>query len=391
MSQFVEQPSRFQRIDDSEVNYGALATNFDNINPENRYYITTAIAYTNGYPHMGHAYEFMTTDIIARYRRLFGYNTFVLTGTDEHGQKVAASAEKASRSPKEHCDIYVEAFKALDQRIAFSYSRFIRTTDENHIKSAQQLWLRCAERGDIYLDSYEGWYNEREEVFVTDSEAEASNFLDPGSGLPLKRVTEASYFFRMSAYCEELIRYVEENPSFIQPEQYRNNILARLKKEGLKDLSVSRTTFDWGIPVPEGFDSKHVMYVWFDALSNYFSGINGHDNTDPLSSFWPANCHIIGKDIIWFHCVIWPCILLSAKIPLPESVYSHGFVNASDGRKMSKSYNNTVDPHDVSYLDLWMNMPNISSLYEYAVMLIDEIYYIFLYIVPHFLVDVFFF
>jgi methionyl-tRNA synthetase len=197
------------------------------------------------------------------------------------------------------------------------------------------------------FERYEGWYNEREENFVTENEAKETDFKDPGSGIPLKKVTEESYFFRMSKYAESLISHIESNPSFIQPEQFRNNILVRLKKEGLRDLSISRTSFKWGIPMPDGFDSKHVMYVWFDALSNYTSGIRFFDDTSPLRKYWPAQRHIIGKDIIWFHCVIWPCILMSAKIPLPMSVFSHGFVNAADGRKMSKSYNNAVDPHDI--------------------------------------------
>jgi methionyl-tRNA synthetase len=181
----------------------------------------------------------------------------------------------------------------------------------------------CADAGDIYLDVYEGWYNEREELFVTDSEAEAANFLDPGSGLPLKRVQEESYFFRMSKYADWLINHIETNPDFIQPEQFKNNILARLRKDPLKDLSISRTTFSWGIRVPEGFDQKHVMYVWFDALSNYISGIGLL--AEPVSEnarYWPAQNHLIGKDIVWFHSVIWPCMLRSAGIPIPGELYS---------------------------------------------------------------------
>lgn len=209
------------------------------------------------------------------------------------------------------------------------------------------LWKMCADRGDIYLDQYEGWYNEREEAFVPDAEAEAMNFMD--GDYALKRIKEESYFFRMSKYGDWLIKYIEENPSCIQPEMYRNNILARLKADALRDLSISRTTFEWGIRVPEGFDQRHVMYVWFDALSNYISGIELLSSPEnPLAKFWPANCHMIGKDIVWFHSVIWPCMLQSAQIPLPKTVYCHGFVNAEDGRKMSKTYENTIDPHDVS-------------------------------------------
>ena len=277
-----------------------------------------------------------------------GCDVYFLTGSDEHGQKVAASAALGNLPPLDHCNIYVNAFKALNQRLAISCSGYQRTTDPSHEETARKLWCMCADAGDIYLSSYEGWYNEREEVFVPDSEAQTSNYLDSGSGLPLKRVSEESYFFRMSKYAEQLTSYIEDNPSFIEPEQYRNNILARLRKDDLKDLSISRTTFSWGISMPDGFDSRHVMYVWFDALSNYLTGVNALDHNDEKSRYWPADTHIIGKDIIWFHCVIWPCILISAKVPLPKRVFSHGFVNAADGRKMSKSYNNAVDPHDVS-------------------------------------------
>ena len=325
-------------------NLGALSSNLPNHDINKKFYITTAIAYTNGYPHIGHAYEFLSTDAIARYHRVLGYDTFFLTGSDEHGQKVAASAEKAGRTPIEHCDHFVTAFKELNRRLLVSNNDYLRTTSPIHEEYAQRLWKMCGDNGDIYLAQYEGYYNEREETFVTDTEAEAQNFIDPGTGLPLKRVTEESYFFRMSLYCDKLIQYIEENPTFIEPEQYRNNILSRLRKEGLKDLSLSRTSFSWGIPVPEGYDKRHVMYVWFDALTNYITGIRALDVGDERNHYWPADRHVIGKDIIWFHCVIWPCMLLSAGVPLPKGVYAHGFVNGPDGRKMSKSYNNIVEP-----------------------------------------------
>lgn len=332
--------------------YGALASNLPGCGPE-KYYLTTAIAYTNGYPHIGHAYEFITADVLVRYHRVLGYDSYFLTGTDEHGQKVANSAEAAGRTPIQHCDHYVDAFKSLDKRCAVSFDGFQRTTDPYHELTAQRLWERCSAKGDIYLDAYEGWYNEREEVFVPEAEAEASQFCDPGSGVPLKRVKEESYFFKMSKYCDQLIAYIEQSPNFVEPEQYRNNILARLKKEGLRDLSISRTSFKWGIPMPKGFDDRHVMYVWFDALSNYLTGVEAlHDESvdgKPATKkdYWPAACHVIGKDIIWFHCVIWPCMLMSAELPLPGGVFSHGFVSAADGRKMSKTYGNVVDPNEV--------------------------------------------
>ena len=296
--------------------YGALANNLPDCSDE-KFYLTTAIAYTNGYPHIGHAYEFLSADVLTRYNRVLGKRTFFLTGTDEHGQKVAASAEKAGLQPLDHCNHYVTAFKELHKKLLVTYSDFMRTTNPFHEKTSQDLWEMCAKNDDIFLDSYEGWYNEREEVFVSNTEAEASGFKDPGNGAPLKRVKEESYFFRMSKYCDQLIAHIQEHPEFIQPENHRNTILSRLQKEGLKDLSISRTSFTWGIPVPEGFDPKHVMYVWFDALTNYISGVHGLDPTHSLSEFWPASVHLIGKDIVWFHCVIWPCMLMSAKVPLP--------------------------------------------------------------------------
>jgi len=339
-------PTRHIPKDESTIKYGAAASSLPGHSSE-KYYLTTAIAYTNGYPHIGHAYEFLSADVLVRYHRIMGFDTYFLTGSDEHGQKVATSAETAGRDPLSHCDIYVNAFKALNQRLAVSNDQYIRTTDPYHELTAQRLWERCASKDDIYLDAYEGWYNEREELFVTDTEAEATNFNDPGSGLPLKRVREESYFFRMSKYLTPLIDLLESTPTFLQPEMFRAGILSRLRAEGLRDLSISRTSFTWGIPVPKGFDERHVMYVWFDALSNYLSGIHALDADHPLASFWPCNHHIIGKDIVWFHAVIWPCMLMSADLPLPGGIFSHGFVNAADGRKMSKSYDNTVDPHDM--------------------------------------------
>lgn len=230
---------------------------------------------------------------------------------------------------------------------------YVRTTSDRHKRTAQELWRRCAANGDIYLDAYSGWYNIREETFVTESDAAKDDFKDPTSGLPLKKVEEESYFFKMSAYQKRLIKHIEDNPNFIRPAQHRNLILTRLRGDDLRDLSISRTTFSWGIQTPSGFNDNHVMYVWVDALSNYLTGVDGlgvngdGSSNENLKHFWPCNVHIIGKDILWFHTVIWPCLLMSAQIPLPKTVFAHGFVNDKEGKKMSKSLGNVVDPHDM--------------------------------------------
>lgn len=249
---------------------------------------------------------------------------------------------------------YVTGFQCLNQRILVTNDDYVRTTSARHKRTAHALWNRCAAADDIYLDQYSGWYNVKEETFVTDSEAELCNYVDPSTGQPLQRVQEASYFFKMSKYHDRLVEHIETNADFIRPEGHKNLILARLKGDRLRDLSISRTTFTHGIPVPEGFESNHVMYVWFDALTNYLTGVDAlgvcnEDGTkdEELAKLWPADVHIIGKDILWFHTVIWPCILMSANLPLPKSVFAHGFVNDKDGKKMSKSVGNTIDPHDM--------------------------------------------
>ena len=302
---------------------------------------------TNGPPHIGHAYESVTSDVIARWHRIWGRDVFFLTGTDEHGQKIQATAEENGVKPIDICNKYAEGFKRLNQRLLVSSDRFIRTTDEDHIATCQELWRRCAAKGDIYLTTYEGYYSKREERFIPEAEAKEMEYMD--NGKPLTKISEPCYNFRLSKYREKLIDMITANPTMVQPKERRAVILKQLEDENMDDLCVSRTAFDWGIPMPDGFDKKHVMYVWFDALTNYLSGVNGLDQSDenPLKHFWPADCHIIGKDIIRFHSIYWPAMLMSADLPVPKSSFSHGFVSASDGRKMSKSFGNVVDPHEM--------------------------------------------
>ena len=310
-----------------------------------RFCVTTAINYANGAPHMGHAYEAVSADVIARYHRAYGRDVLFQTGSDEHGQKIAEAAAAAGRAPIDLCDAHVALFRALNAKTNVSNDVYNRTTSDTHKRACCELFARSKKSGDIYLDTYEGWYNVREETFVTDADAEAAEYKDPVSGKPLTKMSEESYFFRQSRYQKQLIEHIESHPEFIQPARRRNEILARLREDELRDLSVSRTTFDWGIPVPDA--PGHVLYVWFDALTNYLTGTGWPANVasdDFSNSHWPADVHIIGKDIIWFHCVIWPCMLWSAGLPLPTTVFGHGFVMAADGQKMSKSIGNVVDP-----------------------------------------------
>lgn len=318
--------------------------------PNTTYYLTTAINYTNGPPHIGHCFEGILTDFLARLRRLTGQRVFFLTGTDEHGLKIAKTADEKGIKPIEICDYYAKIFEDLAHELALSHDFFIRTTMPIHAKTVIEIFYRTKRQGDIYLGEYEGWYNLREETYVSDTEAQQSNFIDIGSGKPLQKVKEPSYFFRLSKYAEPIKRYIHEHPDFIVPNSARQQILSRLETGELRDLSISRTTFDWGIPVPD--DPEHCLYVWMDALINYYTGPIAYEKEnrnreevarDEDTATWPPNLHVIGKDILWFHAVIWPAILLSADLPLPRQILAHNFIVDEEGKKMSKSLGNTVD------------------------------------------------
>jgi len=300
------------------------------------YYITTAIDYTNAKPHIGHAYEKILADFLARWHKLNGNDVFFLTGTDEHGQKIEKAAKDSGKPTKQFVDEIAEYFKTLCQKLNLSNNAFIRTTDKKHAKTAIEIWNKVYEKGLIYKDNYSGQYCVGCEAFLTEKELENGNC--PIHKKPAEQLTEETYFFKLSQFQEQIIQHIEQHPDFIQPETRKNEILSRLK-EPLKDLCVSRTTFKWGIPIPK--DKNHVIYVWFDALINYLSGISYP--TTKFKKFWPANCHLIGKDIMWFHTVIWPAILFAAEIELPKTVYCHGWLTIN-GQKMSKSLGNVLDP-----------------------------------------------
>ena len=311
------------------------------------FYITTAIDYPNGAPHIGHAYEKIASDALARFKKLDGYDVFFLTGTDEHGLKMAQTAEKQGLTPFEWATKNATRFKEMDALLGVDYDRFIRTTDEDHIASSQAIWRRMAEAGDIYLSAYSGWYSVRDEAYYAEDETVVDQDgirLGP-QGTPVEWTEEKSYFFRLSAYQEKLLAWYEAHPDFIRPESRRNEVLSFVKG-GLQDLSISRTTFSWGIPVPD--DPDHVMYVWVDALTNYITGVGYPDTASPsFKRFWPANLHIIGKDIIRFHAVYWPAFLISAGLTPPKTVFAHGFIH-NRGEKMSKSVGNVIDPFDLT-------------------------------------------
>ena len=307
------------------------------------YYITTAISYPNGPPHIGHAYEAIATDAIARFQRLDGYDVYFLTGTDEHGQKIQQTGAKEGLTPAQLLERNVPRFKAMVERMGCSNDDFIRTTEERHHRASEEIWRRMEKNGDIYLDKYAGWYSVRDEAYYAEDETHLNEHkvrVASKTGTPVEWVEEESYFFRLSAYQDRLLAHYEANPNFIGPDERRNEV-ASFVKGGLKDLSISRTTFDWGIKVPG--DDRHVMYVWVDALTNYITGVGFPDEASPLWHYWPADLHVIGKDIVRFHAVYWPAFLWSAGIEPPKRVFAHGFL-FNRGEKMSKSVGNVVDP-----------------------------------------------
>lgn len=310
--------------------------------PAERFYITTAISYPNGKPHLGHAYELLASDAIARFMRLDGKDVFFLTGTDEHGLKMVQTAEREGLPVRALADRNAKAFQDMGKALGASNDDFIRTTEERHYASSQAIWKRMEANGDIYLSKYSGWYSVRDEAYFGEDElttGEGGRKFAP-SGAPVEWVEEESYFFRLSAYQQKLLDHYAAHPDFISPESRRNEVVSFVSR-GLEDLSISRKTFTWGIPVPG--NPEHVMYVWVDALTNYITAAGFPDEQAPRWAHWPADVHVIGKDIVRFHAVIWPAMLMSAGLPVPKRVFGHGFVT-NRGEKMSKSLGNVLDP-----------------------------------------------
>ena len=303
------------------------------------FYITTPIYYPSAKLHIGHAYCTTIADSIARFHRLIGDDVFFLTGSDEHGQKIQQKAEEAGVTPIEYTDKIVAGFQNLWKLLNISNDDFIRTTQKRHEKVVQEIFRRIYEKGDIYKGSYKGLYCTPCESYWTEHQLD-ENGCCPDCGRPVQEVSEEAYFFKMSKYADKVLRYIEENPDFIQPVSRRNEMINFIK-QGLEDLCISRTSFDWGIPVP--IDKKHVIYVWFDALTNYLTPIGFLDNAEMFQKYWPADLHLVGKEIVRFHTIIWPCILMALDLPLPKKVYGHGWLIV-DGDKMSKSKGNVVDP-----------------------------------------------
>ncbi len=310
---------------------------------DKNFYITTPIYYPSGKPHMGHAYSSIIADFFARFKLIDDYNVHFLTGTDEHGLKIQRSAEKVGQKPKEFCDQISQTFKDLSKTLNLSNTDFIRTTEDRHKKTVQHLWSLLEKNDDIYLSNYSGWYSVSDEAFYNEDEIEEieGKKIAKSSKSTVEWIEEESYFFRLSKWQKPLLEFYKNNPDFILPESRKNEVISFVKS-GLKDLSVSRKTFTWGIPVPN--NDKHIIYVWLDALTNYLSALNYPDtNNELFKKFWPATIHLIGKDILRFHAVYWPAFLLAAKIELPKKVYGHGWILSGE-EKMSKSKGNILDP-----------------------------------------------
>ncbi len=313
---------------------------------DKNFYITTPIYYPSAKPHMGHAYSSIIADFFARFKRIDGFNVNFLTGTDEHGLKIQRSAEKAGKEPQIFCDEISKTFRDLSDTLNLSNTDFIRTTEKRHKKTVQHLWSELEKNDDIYLSNYSGWYSVSDEAFYNEDEIEEvnGNKIAISSKSPVEWIEEESFFFRLSKWEKPLLEYYKANPDFISPESKKNEVISFVKS-GLKDLSVSRKSFSWGIPVPN--NKNHVIYVWLDALTNYLSALNFPNKDDDLfKKFWPATIHLIGKDILRFHAVYWPAFLLAAKIDLPKRVYGHGWILSGE-EKMSKSKGNILDPLEI--------------------------------------------
>ncbi len=305
-----------------------------------KFYITTPIYYPSDKLHIGHSYCTVATDTMARYKRLRGYDVMFLTGSDEHGQKIERIADSQGTTPKAYTDKVVATFKDLWQKLDISYDKFIRTTDEYHVKAVQKIFKRLYDQGDIYKSEYEGWYCTPCETFYTEHQLVDGKC--PDCGREVEKVKEESYFFRLSKYQDRIIKYMEENPEWLQPATRQNEMINNFLKPGLEDLAVSRTSFTWGIPVE--FDKGHIVYVWIDALSNYITALGyGSDDDSLFKKYWPADVHVVGKEIVRFHSIIWPAMLMALDIPLPKKIFGHGWL-VINGNKMSKSVGNIVDP-----------------------------------------------
>jgi len=305
-----------------------------------KFYITTPIYYPNGEPHLGHVYATVAADAVARYHRLCGEQTFFLTGTDEHGIKMVKTAAEEGVEPQELADRNAAVFEAVWKEMDISNDFFIRTSSDAHKSAVQEIVRRLVAAGDIYLGSYAGWYDEGQEEFITETAAKEVGYKSVISGKPLLRHSEPSYFFRLAKYAPRVLEYIEQHPDFIRPDSRRNEVISKLK-QGVEDLSISRATLKWGIQMPQ--DAEHVLYVWIDALSNYITALGyGTENQQQFDQFWPADVHLIGKEILWFHAVYWPAMLFSLNLPIPHQVYGHGWWT-SGGRKMSKSLGNFID------------------------------------------------